>query len=89
MAHPHRAGRRMILMPPDATRHNPSPDYLRELIARSGHSIRAAARQIGVGERTMRQYLAGQRTHADGSVTPCVAPYPVQYALERLAGVAR
>ena len=70
---------------PDARLHDPQPEYLRLLIARSGLSQREAARQIGIGERTMRQYLAGQRTHADGSVTPCVAPYPVQYALERLA----
>ena len=76
-------------MIPDARLHDPRPDCLRALIDRSGYSIRAAARRIGIGERTMRQYLAGQRTHADGSVTPCVAPYPVQYALERLAGVAR
>ena len=76
-------------MIPDARLHDPRPARLRALIALSGYSIRAAARQIGIGERTMRQYLAGPRTHADGSVTPCVAPYPVQYALERLAAAAR
>lgn len=72
-------------MNPDATHHDPSPDYLRALVAASGLSQRAAARQIGISERAMRQYLAGRRTAADGTVTPCVAPYPVQYALERLS----
>lgn len=72
-------------MKPDATRHDPRPEYLRALLDEAGLSQRAAARQIGIGERTMRQYLAGSRRLVDGREIPCLAPYPVQYALENLA----
>lgn len=65
---------------PSATDHNPDPEYLRGLIERAGLSQREAARRIGIGERIMRMYLA-PRTAA----TAQTAPYPVQYALERLA----
>jgi len=68
-------------MRPDASRHDPSPDYLRALIARAGLSQRAAARRIGISERMMRYYLADAGTPAHRP-----APYTVQYALERLAG---
>jgi len=64
-------------MTPDATKHNPSPDYLRALLDRAGVSQREAARRIGVSERMMRYYLA------DADNRP--APYVVQYALESLA----
>ncbi|MDE2468791.1 MAG: helix-turn-helix transcriptional regulator, partial [Bradyrhizobium sp.] len=60
---------------PDASRHDPRPEYIRALIARAGLSQREAARRIGISERVMRYYCAGERT----------PPYPVQYALERLA----
>lgn len=63
---------------PDASRYRPDPAYLRELIAASGLSQRQAAFRIGIGERTMRQYLATTGRHDK-------APYPVQYALECLA----
>lgn len=72
-------------MRPDASLHDPAPDYLRSLIARSGLSQRGAARAIGVSERAIRQYLAGRRRLADGRVLPVLAPYPVQFALEALA----
>ncbi len=62
----------------DASRHNPDPVYLRELVARAGMSQRACARQIGISERAMRKYLA-----LPAPETP--APYPVQFALEALA----
>ena len=62
-------------MKPDATLHNPSPEYLRELLARAGLTQRGAARLLGIRERQMRRYLVG-----DAEV-----PYCVQYALERLA----
>lgn len=61
-------------MTPDASRHDPRPDYLRALVAASGLSQRAAAQRIGISERVMRYYLAGDRP----------APYPVQYAMESL-----
>jgi transposase len=65
---------------PDANLlYNPDPEYLRELVARSGLSQREAARRIGISERAIRQYLA----HRDAS-TALDAPYPVQFALEHL-----
>jgi hypothetical protein len=64
-------------MRPDATNHNPRPEYLRALIDRSGLSQREAARRIGISDRAMRYHLA------DGTDRP--APYPVQFAIECLA----
>ena len=63
-------------MTPDASLHDPRPEYLRALLDQAGMSQREAARRIGISERVMRYYLAGERE----------APYPVQYAIERLAG---
>lgn len=65
-------------MTPDSTKHNPSPDYLRALLARAGISQREAARRIGVSERMMRYYLAPE------SADYRPAPYVVQFALESL-----
>ena len=62
-------------MKPDATLHNPAPEYLRELLARAGLTQRGAARLLDIRERQMRRYLAGDAE----------APYCVQYALEGLA----
>lgn len=61
---------------PDASNHDPRPEYLRALLDQAGVSQRAAARRIGISERMMRYYIAGERK----------APYPVQYAIEQLAG---
>lgn len=61
-------------MKPNASKLNPDPAYLRELLERAGLSQREAARRIGISERVMRYYLSGERE----------APYPVQYALESL-----
>ena len=66
-------------MIPDAEKHNPSPEYLRALLARAGVSQREAAMRIGVSERVMRYYLAPEAS----DYRP--APYVVQYALESLA----
>lgn len=68
---------------PDSATHNPDPAYLRGLIERAGLTQRAAARAIGVSERIMRQYLADRVAS-----TAMDAPYPVQFALECLAGKA-
>lgn len=62
-------------MKPDATLHDPRPEYLRALLDEAGLSQREAARRIGITDRALRYYVAGQR----------VAPYLVQFALERLA----
>ena len=66
-------------MKPDASRHDPRPDYLRALLVEAGVSQREAARRIGISERLLRYYLAPE-TAEDRRI----APYPVQYALERL-----
>lgn len=66
-------------MIPDATLHDPRPDYLRALLDQAGLSQREAARRIGVSERMMRYYVA--RTDSCGHRA---APYVVQFALESL-----
>ena len=66
-------------MTPDASKHNPRPEYLRALLQQAGLSQRAAARRIGISDRVMRYYLA------DESAGYRTAPYPVQFALEALA----
>ncbi len=66
-------------MKPSFSLYSPDPAYLRELIDRAGLSQREAARRIGISERVMRYYLADPPTGKP-------APYPVQYAIEQLAG---
>lgn len=67
-------------MKPDASRHDPRPEYIRALLAQAELSQRAAAERIGISARLLRYYLAPE-TAADRRV----APYPVQFALEQLA----
>jgi transcriptional regulator with XRE-family HTH domain len=64
---------------PDASKHDPRPEYLRALLRQAGVSQREAARRLGISERVMRYYLA------DESADHRPAPYPVQFALEALA----
>ena len=65
---------------PNITNYRPDPTYLRELIAQTGLSQRAIARQLGIHETVFRKYL----THPENaSYRPC--PYLVQYALECMA----
>lgn len=68
---------------PDATSHNPAPEYLRALIGAAGVSQARAAHLLGIDARTMRRYLAEA-----GSPGALPAPYLVQFALERLADAA-
>lgn len=60
---------------PDARAHDAEPTYLRTLLAEAELSQRAAARILGIPNRTFRAYTMGE--------TPC--PYTVQYALEVLS----
>lgn len=69
------------MIQPDASQHDPRPEYLRALIEAAGLSQNRAADQIGISHRTMRYYL----TEPGQGVEYRVAPYPVQYALEGLA----
>lgn len=64
---------------PDATQHDPRPDYLRALLARAGLTQREAAQRIGVSERSMRYYLA-----IDRPMPGRFAPRWVQKELESL-----
>jgi transcriptional regulator with XRE-family HTH domain len=63
----------MIL--PDPALYDPDPKYLRTLVERTGLSQRQCAARIGVGERTMRGWLLGERQF----------PYTAQFAIEQLA----
>jgi transcriptional regulator with XRE-family HTH domain len=67
-------------MKPDASKHDPRPEYLRALLERAGLSQRQAAMKLGISDRVMRYYVSDV-----SSSTYRPAPYPVQYALERLA----
>ena len=67
-------------MKPDASKHDPRPEYLRALLERAGLSQRQAAMKIGISDRVMRYYVSDV-----SSATYRPAPYPVQYALEQLA----
>jgi DNA-binding transcriptional regulator YiaG len=62
-------------MKPDPSKHNPDPNYVRELLAKAGISQREAARRLGVQDRTVRHWCAGTAK----------IPYTAQYTLECLA----
>ncbi|MCW7552154.1 hypothetical protein NX722_05735 [Endozoicomonas gorgoniicola] len=65
-------------MKPDCSLYNPDAMYLRDIIEKAGFSQRGAAKQIGIPERTMRDYLNPAKENSK-------APYVVQFALECLA----
>lgn len=67
-------------MSPDASKYNPSPEYLRELIAQTGMTQSDVARCIGIGGRSIRRHLADVN-----AATYSPAPYVVQFAIESLA----
>ncbi|WP_458068658.1 helix-turn-helix domain-containing protein [Rhodanobacter sp. BL-MT-08] len=64
---------------PDASKHDPSPEYLRALLEQAGLTQRQAAERIGIHERMLRYYL-----YPEGHAQRRAAPYLVQYALEGL-----
>lgn len=59
---------------PDATFYDPSPEYIRGMIAAIPLSQRAIARRIGVSDRYIRALVAGSRE----------CSYPVQFCIEAL-----
>lgn len=69
---------------PNARRHDPDPAYMRALLEVAGLSARAAANQLGLCPRTLQRYVSPQALERGW-----LAPYPVQYALERLAARAQ
>jgi hypothetical protein len=64
-------------MKPNASLHNPDPEYIRGLVVSSGLSQEAAARQIDISLRMLKYYISADDNRP--------APYVVQYALEGLA----
>lgn len=67
-------------MKPDASNHNPDPDYLRTLLDLAVISQRKAADMIGISDRVMRYYLSDITSEHYRA-----APYAVQFCLESLA----
>jgi len=67
-------------MKPDPKTYNPSPDYLRALLAQAGVSQSEAARLLRIDPRTMRSYLSPSSVRRRSD-----APFAVQLALERMA----
>lgn len=68
-------------MKPDAERYyRPDPAYLRDLLERSGFSIKAAAQRLGMTRNGFRNYLRDESDPLHRKATYCV-----QFALEALA----
>ena len=61
-------------MKPDASTHDPRPEYLAELIGSTGLSQPALAKVLGVTDKTLRNWLSGRNPF----------PYTAQFALECL-----
>ncbi|KVC81399.1 hypothetical protein [Burkholderia ubonensis] len=74
-------------MTPDARKHQPNPETVRELIQRVGKSQRWIAERIGISERRLRYLLAGSRD-VEGKTVAVTITYPEQFALEQLADAA-
>ncbi|MEB8059265.1 helix-turn-helix transcriptional regulator [Pseudomonas fulva] len=67
-------------MKPDASRHNPDPHYLRELLSKARISRSEAARLLGMSRNGFNNYL---RDRSEPLYRE--ADYRVQFALECLA----
>lgn len=66
----------MFRMMPDAENSTPAtPEYIRQLIARTGRPATWCAKRLGVSDRYLRDLTAGNRN----------ASYSLQFALESLA----
>lgn len=61
-------------MKPNSNEYNPSPKYMADLIESTGLSQKKIGEILGVDERTIRKWLAGDRQF----------PYSAQFALESL-----
>ncbi len=59
-------------MKPDATKLDTSPEYVQALIGSTGMTQPDLARQIGVTDKTIRNWLAGRQPW----------PYTAQFAIE-------
>jgi len=59
---------------PDAKSYDPRPEYLAELIQSAGLTQKKLGSILGVDQRTIRRWLAGDRQF----------PYSVQFMLESL-----
>lgn len=62
----------------DLSRHNPGPQYIRDLIGRAGLNQTTAAAALGVTSRTVRNWVSVGQGHKP-------APYVYQFALESIA----
>lgn len=67
---------------PDASTHNPAPDYAGRLMELTGIEQKPLAERLGVSARSLRCYKDAGPSHIP-------MPYTVQYALERLADARR
>lgn len=61
-------------MKPDATTHDPSAEYCRDLVNSTNMKRVPLSKRLGIDERTLRRYMSGERP----------VPYPIQFALECL-----
>lgn len=59
-------------MKPDASNHNTDPKYQRDLVLSTGMTQPALAKQLGVNEKTVRNWQSGRVKW----------PYTVQFCLE-------
>ncbi len=60
---------------PDASTHRPDPEYLQHLLAKTGLSERRAEKLLGLGDRSLRNFMQGKSR----------IPYTLQFSMEALA----
>lgn len=61
-------------MKPDATKHNPAPEYIQALCKATGLSMYALAKRLGLSRAVLYKWCNGESK----------APYIAQFALESL-----